>query len=170
MSKSSTTKRMVMIDTQGMMGKKVEYKSIPWGCVQAFALQSAAAWFDKDSEMMLWTDIFYTYETEKVTEGEGDEQGEGLGAAYQLEVREHAQRWMCSTFNGYDCRCEKLDREQTVTLLQIVDAEGAAAWGGDGAASRLRPVLRQDLDELVKVKVSVAIGVKPVKQGSGLLE
>ena len=49
-------------------------------------------------------------------------------------AREHAQRWMCSTFNGYDCRCEKLDREQTVTLLQIVDAEGAAAWGGDGAA------------------------------------
>ena len=38
------------------------------------------------------------------------------------------------TFNGYDCRCEKLDREQTVTLLQIVDAEGAAAWGGDGSS------------------------------------
>ena len=49
-------------------------------------------------------------------------------------AREHAQRWMCSTFNGYDCRCEKLDREQTATLLQIVDAEGPAAWGGDAAA------------------------------------
>lgn len=62
-----TTKRMVMIDVQGFGGKKVEYKSIPWGCVQAFGLQSPAAYFDKDSEMMIWTDIFHTYKTEKVT-------------------------------------------------------------------------------------------------------
>merc|ERR1719181_32034 len=62
-----------MIDTQGMAGKKVEYKSIPWGCVQAFGLQSAAAFLDKDSEMMIWTDIYYSYMTEKITEGEGDD-------------------------------------------------------------------------------------------------
>jgi len=68
-----TTKRMVLIDTQGFTGKKVEYKSIPWGCVQAFALQSAAAFLDKDSEMMIWTDIYYSYLTEKITEGEGDD-------------------------------------------------------------------------------------------------
>lgn len=62
-----TTKRMVMIDVQGIGSKKVEYKSIPWICVQAFGLQSAAAFLDKDTELMIWTDIYYTYETEKET-------------------------------------------------------------------------------------------------------
>jgi len=62
-----TTKRMVLIDVQGLGGKRVEYKSIPWGCVQAFALQSAAAIFDIDTEMMIWTDIYWTYRTETET-------------------------------------------------------------------------------------------------------
>ena len=61
----------------------------------------------------------------------GGDAGRPGGAAAR---RASTRSWMCSTFNGYDCRCEKLDREQTVNLLQIVDAEGAAAWGGDGAA------------------------------------
>lgn len=60
-----TTKRMVLIDAQGFGGKKVEYKSISWGCVQTFGLQSAAAFFDKDTEMMIWTDIYHSFETEK---------------------------------------------------------------------------------------------------------
>ena len=67
-----TTKRMIMIDTQGITGKKVEYKSIPWRCVQAFAVQSAAAWFDKDSEMLIWTDIYHSFETEEEEDDEGN--------------------------------------------------------------------------------------------------
>ena len=59
-----------------MAGKKVEYKSIPWGCVQSFAVQSSAALLDMDSEMMIWTDIFHTYRTEKITVGSGDAQHE----------------------------------------------------------------------------------------------
>merc|ERR1740139_864447 len=35
---------------------------------------------------------------------------------------------MCSSFNGYDCRCERLDREQLATLLTIVAAAGERAW------------------------------------------
>ena len=34
-----TTKRLVVIDVKGLTGSQIEYKSIPWGCVQAFALQ-----------------------------------------------------------------------------------------------------------------------------------
>lgn len=71
-----TTKRMVMVDAQGVIDKKMEYKSIPWGCVQAFALQSAAAIFDNDTEMMIWTDIYHSYRTEKETYKVGDDEKE----------------------------------------------------------------------------------------------
>jgi len=54
-----TTKRLIFIDPQGWTGQKVSYKSIPWRSIQAFAVQSAGSWFDKDSELMIWTDIFY---------------------------------------------------------------------------------------------------------------
>jgi hypothetical protein len=63
-----TSKRLILIDVQGLVGAKVEYKSIPWSTVQAFALQSAAAFTDIDAEMMIWTDIFYSCKTES----EGD--------------------------------------------------------------------------------------------------
>lgn len=68
-----TTKRLVMVDVQGLTGKKVEYKSFPWNTIQAFALQSAGFLIDKDSEMMLWTDIYYSYYTEEEEYEEGEE-------------------------------------------------------------------------------------------------
>jgi len=69
-----TTKRLVVIDVKGLTGSQIEYKSIPWGCVQAFALQSAAALFDLDSELKLWTDIYHTYErVEEEAENPDDE-------------------------------------------------------------------------------------------------
>lgn len=40
----------------------------------------------------------------------------------------HRERWMCSSFNGYDCRCERLGREQMAALLDIVASAGARAW------------------------------------------
>jgi len=60
-----TTKRLVLIDPQGLTGKKVSYTSLPWSCVQAFAVQSAGSFLDKDSEMMLWTDVFHDFHTEQ---------------------------------------------------------------------------------------------------------
>jgi len=60
-----TTKRLVVIDVKGLTGQQVEYKSIPWGCVQSFALQSAAAFLDLDTELMIWTDIFHSYVREE---------------------------------------------------------------------------------------------------------
>mmetsp|Transcript_45598 Transcript_45598/g.105807 ORF Transcript_45598/g.105807 Transcript_45598/m.105807 type:complete len:771 (-) Transcript_45598:103-2415(-) len=54
-----TTKRLVLIDPRGFTGTKVEYTSIPWKTVQAFGVQSAGSFLDKDSEMMIWTDIHH---------------------------------------------------------------------------------------------------------------
>jgi len=52
-----TTKRLLLVDLKGWSGKKVKYVSIPWTTVQCFGVRSAGSWVDKDSEMMVWTDI-----------------------------------------------------------------------------------------------------------------
>jgi len=66
-----TTKRLILIDPQGFFGKKISFTSLPWSCVQSFAVQSAGAFLDKDSEMFLWTDVFHDCYTEEV--GEDDD-------------------------------------------------------------------------------------------------
>lgn len=71
-----TTKRLIRIDPQGITGKKVSYTSLPWKCIQAFGLQSPGAWLDKDSEMLIWTDIFHDFHTESEEQGSGDDSNE----------------------------------------------------------------------------------------------
>lgn len=48
-----TTKRLVIIDKQGVTGKKVEYHSIPYRSVAHFAIETAGS-FDADSELTLY--------------------------------------------------------------------------------------------------------------------
>ena len=38
------------------------------------------------------------------------------------------ERWFCSSFNGYDCRCETLRGDQLAVLLHIVASAGIGAW------------------------------------------
>jgi hypothetical protein len=52
-----TTKRLLFVDLKGWSGKKAEYFTLPWKNVQAYGVRSAGSWMDKDSEMMIWTDI-----------------------------------------------------------------------------------------------------------------
>lgn len=48
-----TTGRLIMIDKQGLTGKKVEYMSIPYKSITTFSVESAGH-FDMDSELTLW--------------------------------------------------------------------------------------------------------------------
>lgn len=54
-----TSKRMIIIDVQGFSGKKVEYRSIPYTSMSSFAVRSAGGYFDRDAELMIWTDIMH---------------------------------------------------------------------------------------------------------------
>lgn len=47
-----TTKRLIIVDKQGMTGKKVEYHSIPYRSVVHFTIETAGS-FDADSELTL---------------------------------------------------------------------------------------------------------------------
>ena len=62
-----TTKRVVRINVQGWSGQKKEFLSVPWNSIKAFGVKSSGSFLDKDSEMMLWTDIMFIPET-----GSGD--------------------------------------------------------------------------------------------------
>ncbi|MGI8313701.1 PH domain-containing protein [Halobacillus mangrovi] len=48
-----TDKRLILVDKQGMTGKKVEYHSIPYKSVTHFSVETAGS-FDLDSELKIW--------------------------------------------------------------------------------------------------------------------
>ena len=48
-----TNKRLLLIDKQGMSGKKVEYHSIPYRSIVHFSIETAGT-FDLDAELKIW--------------------------------------------------------------------------------------------------------------------
>ena len=48
-----TNKRLMFIDKQGVTGKKVSYRSIPYKSVTQFSVETAGR-FDTDSELKVW--------------------------------------------------------------------------------------------------------------------
>jgi hypothetical protein len=48
-----TDKRLIIIDVQGLTGKKVEYKSLPYKNISRFSLETAGT-FDLDAELKIW--------------------------------------------------------------------------------------------------------------------
>jgi len=49
-----TNLRVMVIDVQGLVGCKIEYKSIPYRSICAYSVESAGMW-DRDSELNLYT-------------------------------------------------------------------------------------------------------------------
>ena len=48
-----TEKRMLIVDVQGITGRKVEYLSIPYKSITRYALETAGT-FDLDAEIKIW--------------------------------------------------------------------------------------------------------------------
>lgn len=48
-----TDKRLIMVDKQGLTGKKVEYHSIPYKSISHYSVETAGT-FDLDSELKIW--------------------------------------------------------------------------------------------------------------------
>ena len=48
-----TNKRLLLIDKQGLTGKKVDYHSIPYRAITQFKLETAGH-FDLDAELKIW--------------------------------------------------------------------------------------------------------------------
>lgn len=49
-----TSKRLILVDKQGVTGKKVEYHSIPYKSITHFSIETAGN-FDLDAELKIWT-------------------------------------------------------------------------------------------------------------------
>jgi len=54
-----TNKRLILIDKQGLTGKKVEYHSIPYKSITHFSIETAGH-FDLDAELKIWLSGFET--------------------------------------------------------------------------------------------------------------
>ncbi|MFF7447511.1 MULTISPECIES: PH domain-containing protein [unclassified Streptomyces] len=48
-----TDRRLILIDKQGLTGKKVEYHSVPYRSITHFAVETAGT-FDLDAELKIW--------------------------------------------------------------------------------------------------------------------
>lgn len=48
-----TDKRLIIVDVQGMTGKKIEYLSIPYSKITKFSIETSGR-FDLDAELKIW--------------------------------------------------------------------------------------------------------------------
>jgi hypothetical protein len=48
-----TNKRLILVDVQGMTGKKIEYLSIPYREITKFSVETVGH-FDSDAELKIW--------------------------------------------------------------------------------------------------------------------
>ena len=48
-----TDRRLILVDVQGMTGRKTEYMSVPYGKITRFSIETAGH-FDLDAELKLW--------------------------------------------------------------------------------------------------------------------
>ncbi|MBM7649846.1 hypothetical protein JOC78_002830 [Bacillus ectoiniformans] len=48
-----TNKRLILIDKQGVTGKRVEYHSVPYRSITHFSVQTAGT-FDLEAELLIW--------------------------------------------------------------------------------------------------------------------
>jgi len=48
-----TNKRLILVDIQGITGKKVEYLSVPYSNITKFSVETAGR-FDLDAELKIW--------------------------------------------------------------------------------------------------------------------
>ncbi len=48
-----TNKRLILVNKQGVTGKKVEYHSIPYNSIRHFSIESSG-YFDLDAEFKIW--------------------------------------------------------------------------------------------------------------------
>lgn len=48
-----TNRRLILVDKQGITGKKIEYHSIPYRSITHFSIETAGS-FDLDAELKIW--------------------------------------------------------------------------------------------------------------------
>ncbi len=48
-----TDRRLILVDRQGMTGRKVEYLTVPYRAITSFSVETAGS-FDMDSELRIW--------------------------------------------------------------------------------------------------------------------
>jgi hypothetical protein len=49
-----TNRRLILVDKQGITGKKVEYHTYPYKSITHFSVETAGGFFDLDAELKIW--------------------------------------------------------------------------------------------------------------------
>ena len=78
-----TNLRLILIDKQGITGKKVDYKSIPYKRINMFSMETAGR-FDLDAEMKIWVSGVSVPIQKEFKKGEGILDVQHLLSSYTL--------------------------------------------------------------------------------------
>lgn len=52
-----TSHRILLIDVKGFSGQRASYFTILWPCIRAFSVETAGSFFDRDAELVLFTNL-----------------------------------------------------------------------------------------------------------------
>ena len=56
-TKLFTSRRVLFVDVKGLVGKKIEFLSLPYSSIHAFYVQTAGAILDRDTELRIFTNM-----------------------------------------------------------------------------------------------------------------
>lgn len=79
-----TNKRLILIDKQGMTGKKVEYHSIPYRSISHFSVETSGH-FDMDAELKIWVSGIATPFEKEFKKSDAVYDVQAMLATYALE-------------------------------------------------------------------------------------
>jgi len=89
-----TNKRLILIDKQGVTGKKTEYHSIPYKNILHFSVETAGT-FDLDAELKIWVSGTGLPLQKKFNKSTNIYKVQSVLAEYVLE------KWLRGTVNNY---------------------------------------------------------------------
>jgi len=144
-----TNLRLLKVDVKGMTGKKVEFLTIPYGSIDAFAVQTAGKFMDRDTEMKLHLSKLGDYS--KIT---------------QDFAKDNANLWaiqkvLCNHILGEDK--EPLSGIDNYTLDANHPSSGGLFSLLDAISNNMRPIDRISMERALKSD-------PPILQGSEYVE
>ncbi|GAA3328773.1 hypothetical protein GCM10020331_074110 [Ectobacillus funiculus] len=87
-----TDKRLILVDKQGITGKKTEYHSVPYRSITHFSIETAGN-FDLDAELKIWLSGSQTPLQKQFNKSLNIYELQSVLAAYVLKIGIRIKRW-----------------------------------------------------------------------------
>jgi Bacterial PH domain len=124
-----TSRRILMVDTEGWSGDKIVYRSVPYNCVRAFAAKSGGGW-DRDAEVFIFTRNQWSMNKLNIdfTNGRADIISiQRLLAAVVLGSHEQAEQYLENAVGSAPKAAQPVDLNSVISFFANSSSEEDAA-------------------------------------------